>query len=719
MSLLKILLLLCFIAFISAFPSQCVQTASAETSDGPVTLLEEEYVFDLEEEEVEGFGMGSIPSGGFRPPTNNFGPSVGNTFKPVAPTHVSTPSTTTRTTPSTVGTNFGNSFRIPPGISAVGVNYLTISNQFNVIPSGLFFFLKQFSGIQLAQIYGTRFFESLTLARLYDKSSCKDKKVCEYNCKSLFPLCSGKTGFLDFTREINVETTANNGALGPQGLAYNNVCKRNLFSSADQKKSAFSIIFRLLVFSVTQLPESQFEHETTRRIDLSKYDQEYIDWNERKGIDENDIAVLNALNLYKEGLKGFLLICQENPLWMAQLEDKLTEYEQESEETARHGTSSEVNSDSAARASQITASWGVVSNAIGTAFGSTPKNVIKANFGIPNNFNTLTANLLLPNKFQKQIQSTLWGKTSPSNSNYQKRIILFGKLKEALRGSFLEMVKGTSTQRDFCQCFDYTNLFRFVHSLTPQAAVTFGLPQDQLAFEFDYSKRFEDNCRSECGTAARSSKCPNNGIEQLDGSCSYNFYLSSIVEVASFPMTYKQNEALKFTVTGGPVDLVMAQSSSVGSRAYTISISRTKTQVFLSTLGNSKSKISLGSSSQALNDGQALWVTMYSNVLKVGLGSVGSREILSIPITIYNLFTPSVVGFVKTSESRTTVMNAKFSKCSGNGQMTVPQLNKSPTCKCSNFYSGNFCETSILQSITAMNRPFSAVGNIAIGIIRR
>jgi hypothetical protein len=430
------------------------------------------------------------------------------------------------------------------------------------------------------------------------------------------------------------------------------------------------------------------------------------------------------LNLYKEGLKGFLLVCQENPSWMSQLEDKLEQYELEAENIAINGTDAEINSDSGARASQIAASWATVSVAIGQSFGTSSKPSLSANFGILKNFNHFTADLLIPNKYQSAIRSSLFGKNPPSNSNYQKRILLFGKLKVALRESFLEMVKGDAHQRDFCQCFDYTNLFRFVHSLTPQAAVTFGIPQTELGFEYDYTKAFEDNCRTDCGESIQSRACPNNGIEHQDGSCSYNFYMESSAVMTSFPMTYKQNEALKFTVTGGPVNLFMAQSSSTGSKTYIISISRTKTEVFLSTVGDGKSKISKGSSTVALKDGQSIWVTMYSNVLKVGLGSVGKKEILSIPMTGLSLFTPTVVGFVKTSTARTMVMNAKFSNCSGNGHMVIKALFKTPTCKCDPLYSGNFCETSLVES-WIQNKPnpagvkYSVQGKLNAGIIRR
>jgi hypothetical protein len=125
----------------------CTQAATSESADAvPGMLLEEEYIFDLEEEDLNNFQMGSVPQRGFQPPINNVGPpkSNGNNFNPtITPNRGSTPSTPSRTTPVTVGGNFHNQVN---GISAFGQNYLNIIDNLAFQPSGLlFFFITIFS----------------------------------------------------------------------------------------------------------------------------------------------------------------------------------------------------------------------------------------------------------------------------------------------------------------------------------------------------------------------------------------------------------------------------------------------------------------------------------------------------------------------------------------------------------------------------------------------
>jgi hypothetical protein len=126
----------------------CTQAATSESADAvPGMLLEEEYVFDLEEEDLNNFQMGSsVPQGGFQPPIKNVGPSNsnGNNFNPtITPNRGSTPSTPSRTTPVTVGGNFHNQVN---GISAFGQNYLNVIDNLAFQPSGLlFFFITIFS----------------------------------------------------------------------------------------------------------------------------------------------------------------------------------------------------------------------------------------------------------------------------------------------------------------------------------------------------------------------------------------------------------------------------------------------------------------------------------------------------------------------------------------------------------------------------------------------
>eukprot|EP01080_Neovahlkampfia_damariscottae_P006726 gene6726-10891_t len=553
--------------------------------------------------------------------------------------------------------------------------------------------------MDLATQLQQKFLANILLHRRFDNSPCSDKKVCEYNCASIFPKCSGQHGFIDFTTQYNQDVQ--------QQLAYNWVCKKNLFSSTNQKTSYFSIIFRVLVSSVTDLSETDFEAEIPN-ADVTNYDNLFIDWNENKGINGNVIAVLRALELYKEGLKGFLLLCSEEANGFTDIETKLDEYETEARETVDSKNQYVINSDSTASAQQRVDNWGKLAKAITNVANKAKTSGMsmasfKTAFTIKDNkatrFSKFNAKSFIDKRSFSLIANSL-GKKGKNDGNlkendYYQRVVLYNQLKQSLRNSFIEMVQGNSEQRDFCQCSDYNRFFKFFNDIPSSVALgTYGIDQNQLGFQYDYYQNFENICRSKCPT---SSKCENNGIKKKTGICSYNLFDINIVQNQQYPIKMKRNEALKFEMGGNDVYVLLSTGTAINSVVY---------RIVLGGWGNTKSSISIGkvgesgtfvhsSTLKTVNSSpfdlhEPIWITFYMNEIKVGRSNfVGSGEIMSQKLSSKRLYTfPTHVGFGKHSSApRCDIVNARFEPCSGNGKKLG-----SFKCKCAKNFFGSLCE---------------------------
>ena len=560
--------------------------------------------------------------------------------------------------------------------------------------------------MDLASQLREKFALAILVRRRFDTSPCADKKVCEYNCNTIFPKCQNQKGFIDFTAQYNQNDQ--------QKLAYNWVCKKNLFSSTNQKTSYFSIIFRILVTSVTGLTETQFETEVPN-ANPTRYDIEFINWNENKGVSGDEIAVLRALELYKEGLKGFLLLCSETDNGFTDIEAKLDEYENEAKETVSRNNKYEIRSDSTASAEQEVSGWEQMANAINTVFtGAKSKGVgfksVKASFGIKDkkaSYSNFSPKQFFNNRDFNAILGLLVAKGKNDgnlgNNHYAKRVVLYNQLKESLRLSFINMVEGNSEQRDFCQCADYNRFFLFFNHLPASEALTiYGIEKDQLFYQFEYLNSFESTCKAKCPTE---SKCENGGIKQMNGICTYNLFDIGVVQNQQYPMTYQSNHALKFEMSGNDVTILFTSSRTSGGKVQAVT---------LGSNGNTKSTITSGNiatngayivtkthkteTTPAFGSRQNIWITNYDGEIKVGHGSiVGVSTFLSYRgLTLgfskghkkqVNLL--NFVGFAKsTTAPRSDIINAHFVICSGNGKV------KSNGCICKPTFSGNYCENS-------------------------
>eukprot|EP01080_Neovahlkampfia_damariscottae_P004585 gene4585-7969_t len=466
--------------------------------------------------------------------------------------------------------------------------------------------------------------------RALNNSKCSDKYVCEYKCSDVMPTCTSKaSGFFDLTDAVKMDSD--------QKTAYNWVCKNNIFSGLDQKMSYASIMFRVVVQSLTHQSMSKFEKEKPN-TSHTKYDDEYVKWVAAKVPKEiNKIAVIRVLNKFKDGLKGFVNVCRSNTYYFKHLQYRLEKFERDAEAKAKSGSSSSIRADSAAYAAHEEDNWET--------------------------------------------------STELSKDDKVQRKDLMKKAKKLFKEKFLRLISGMSTQKDFCLCSDYQRFFQIMKSQSASTVKsTFGI--SNIGFKYRYMEALENKCKNNCPC-----RCPNGGICQKDGSCRYNFYNVGPINQQKFPIEYKANYMMQFEMGSYDTYVMLSSSRSNGASVYFLVFNgwgNKKSYLGYGKWYNGKitglKQIAFVSTGTRTGPTQ-VWVTFQGGYIKAGYGtSYGSGQFLNHRPTTQ--FTPRYIGVAKYSGApRNDVIDFRQRACNGRGYISRGK------CRCSFFYSGTYCQT--------------------------
>ena len=396
-----------------------------------------------------------------------------------------------------------------------------------------------------------------------------------------------------------------------------------------------SIMFRVVVQTLTGKKTVDFE-KAYPNVDVTKYDNKYVKWIEDSGFDSNKVAVLKVLNKFKDGLKGFVNVCRQNPYYFAHLKYRLDRFEQEADAKARSGNSASINADAAASAASDEDKW----------------------------------------------------ETSDLNAtDKEKRKDLLKQAKKLFKEKFLALISGQVNQKDFCLCSDYKRFFDIIkHQSSSQVKSTFGI--SSLTFKYQYMQGLEQQCKNYCPC-----NCPNGGICQKDGSCNYNIYNVGTMNQQNFPIEYKKDHLLQFEMSGYDTYIMLSSSRSNGANVYWIILNGWGNSK--SYFGSGKwyngnivgaQQISFVTTSARTGPTQ-VWISFLGGVMKVGYGnSYESGTFINVRPSVQ--FTPRYVGISKYGGApRVDVIDVRQSPCNGRGSYSGGR------CHCSWFYSGTYCET--------------------------
>jgi hypothetical protein len=157
------------------------------------------------------------------------------------------------------------------------------------------------------------------------QEGCKDREVCEYNCKDFMKSCPpNSVGFMAFEGQQTYE----------QKLAYDWVCKNDAFAGLNEETNHLSEIWQMMAEEISGFTRKQFEDDLSKsRLNPYHYDSLFNQWLQSK-IPQTDrkLSVL-ALYEYKIGLKGFFRICKAEPTWRSTIDQKLKQFDEFSQKT--------------------------------------------------------------------------------------------------------------------------------------------------------------------------------------------------------------------------------------------------------------------------------------------------------------------------------------------------------------------------------------------------
>jgi hypothetical protein len=184
------------------------------------------------------------------------------------------------------------------------------------------------------------------------QEGCKDKEVCEYDCKDFMKSCPPNSlGFIAFEGQQTFD----------QKLAYDWVCKNDAFAGLNQENNHLSEVWQMMAEEISGFTRGQFEEELAKsKLNPYHYDSLFNRWLQSK-IPQTDrkLAVL-ALYEYKIGLKGFFKICKAEPTWRSTIDKKLKEfdeYSQKEDADGSHGVEADLASKAFKTINQIKSSF--------------------------------------------------------------------------------------------------------------------------------------------------------------------------------------------------------------------------------------------------------------------------------------------------------------------------------------------------------------------------